>query len=328
MSMDFLTNMRRFIDEHKLLQSGQGVVVGLSGGADSVALTAALRELGCYRLVAVHVHHGLRDQAQADADFCRELAGQWQIPFRLEYADIAALAAQSGLGVEEAARGKRYELFAAHARAEGASAVAVAHHADDQVETVLHRLFRGTHLRGLSGMRPSRGLAEGIALVRPMLWARRSEVEAFCRQQGLTWQSDHTNAELDYTRNFIRHSVLPMLRERLNAKVDESVLRASASAASAEDALAALAQELFERSCRKASPNEVSLRVAPLRKAPPLLASMALRKALATLNAPQRDLSQDRYEDLLAVLDGRLKSADLPGAVHAAGDGKHLRLWR
>ena len=173
-----------------------------------------------------------------------------------------------------------------------------------------------------------RPLADGIVLVRPLLWARRDAVETFCRQRHLTWRTDPTNAQTLFTRNFIRHDLLPLLRERLNARVDEAVLRLAAAAGEANTVLDRLAEALFERSCRKRSAAEVVLRVAPLAKAPPALAALALRRALAALGAPEQAMSAERFDDLLALLGGHAAGVDLPGGVRADRRRDALRLSR
>jgi len=324
----FVGEMAAFIRRHELLAPGAVVVVAVSGGADSVALAAGLRSLGGCALHFGHVHHGLRAEAEADADFVAALAGQWGIPFHLERIDTPALARTWGVGIEQAARRGRYDALRQIARQAAAQAVAAAHHADDQVETILHRIVRGTHLRGLAGMSPKRQLADGIRLVRPLLWARREQIEQFCRARGLTWRTDRTNAVTDFTRNFIRAELLPVLRDRLNVRADEALLRLACAAGEAEATLEELAGRLFERACRKRSPEQIVLRLAPLRKAPPLLTAMALRAALAALGAPEQELSYERFNDLLAVVSGGSVAVDLPGGGRAESDGRRILLTR
>ncbi len=320
--------MEAFIARHGLLEAGQVVVVGVSGGADSVALAAALRLIGRYVLHIAHIHHGIRADADGDADFVAELAEKWQTPFHLERIDTPSLARAERIGIEEAARTGRYEALSAIAARAGADAVAVAHHAGDQVETVLHRIVRGTHLRGLAGMTPKRKLNENLVLIRPLLWAGREQIERFCRSEGLSWRTDHTNAEMDFTRNFIRHELLPLLRDRLNTRADDALLRLASAAGEAESVLSELAERLFERACRKRSDREIVLRTAPLKKAPALLAAMALRSALAAMDAPQQALGRERFDDLLAVLDGSVTAVDLPGQIRAERHSRDIHLFR
>ncbi len=337
----FLAETERFIRRHDLLpevaggppgRPGQaaapGVLVAVSGGPDSVALAAAMRLLGGWALQLGHVHHGLRAGADADADFVAALARKWNLPFHLERIDTPVLAQAWHVGVEEAARRGRYDALVAMAERVGASVVATGHHADDQVETILHRIVRGTHLRGLAGMPPLRRLTGSVGLIRPLLWARRDQIERFCRAQELPWRTDETNAATDLTRNFLRHELLPLLRRRLNVRADEALLRLAESAAEAESALEELAGRLFERACRKRSAEVVVLRAAPLKKAPGLLASLAFRRALLELSAPEGELTQRRFKDLLALLEGPKKAIDLPGGLRAEAAGRDVRIRR
>ena len=326
---DFVERTAAFVRARSLLAPDAPVVVAVSGGADSVALAAALREAGPGRPEIAHVHHGLRRAAaDGDAAFVSDLARRWGLPCHVERIDTPALTRAEGVGVEEAARKGRYRALRTVARRAGATAVAVAHHADDQVETVLHRIVRGTHLRGLAGMPARRPLGGGVELVRPLLWARREDVERFCRERRLAWRTDRTNAETDFTRNFIRHELLPLLRDRLNARADDAVLRLAAAAAETAEALDALAADLFRRACRRRGDAEVVLRAPVLRKAHPLLATMALREALARLGAPEGELTRRRFRELLGLLSGSAGGLDLPGRVRAERDGDSLRLAR
>ena len=304
-----------FTDARQLLAPGSAVVVGVSGGGDSVALLAVLRELAPqalrgYRLTVAHLDHALREDSAADAAFVVDLARQWSLPCICERHDVAAAARDRGESIEQAGRTARYEFLRRAAAAAGADRVAVAHHADDNVETVLYRIVRGTHLRGAAGIPASRRLGNSpITLIRPMLNCRRAEIEAFCRRAGLTWREDATNADTRLRRNFIRHEVLPLLRERLNPRADEAVLRLAAAAAEAESVLAELAAAALERAMREAGDDRVVLDAAPLAQEPPAVRACALREALERLGAPMRSVGADRIAEL----------ADLPCGTGSAG---------
>jgi len=188
--------------------------VGVSGGADSVALLLALydrgRELGLVLHVA-HLNHGLRGaEADGDAEFVRGLAGGLELPFHEGRADTAAEAEKNGEGIEEAARRLRYAWFREWMRAVPLDAVATAHTRDDQAETVCGKFLRGAWTEGLGGIHPVVEVAEG-RIVRPLLGASRAEVEGFLRARGQEWREDSSNRELAYTRNRIRHELLPLL---------------------------------------------------------------------------------------------------------------------
>ncbi len=203
-----------------LLKPGMRVAVGLSGGADSVALLCALatrsRELGLV-LHAAHLHHGLRgEEADGDLEFCRELAARLQIPFHEARVDTAAEARANPVtgkpaeSIEEAARRLRYAWFRMLLTETPLHAVATAHTLDDQAETVLAKFLRGAWTEGLAGISPKLESPEGL-IVRPMLAASRAEVEAFLNSIGQPWREDSSNRHLSFTRNRIRHELLPRL---------------------------------------------------------------------------------------------------------------------
>jgi tRNA(Ile)-lysidine synthase len=211
-----------------LLRPGMRLAVGLSGGADSVALLRALAErsgeLGLV-LHAAHLHHGLRgDEAGADLAFAKTLAEQLNIPFHHTHVDTAAEAQANSESIEEAARRLRYSWFQqlmskGPPHAVALDAIATAHTLDDQAETVLAKFLRGAWTEGLSGIHPVIEFPEG-RIVRPLLAVTRAEIEAYLRALGQSWREDSTNRHLTFTRNRIRHELLPIL-ETWNPRLRE-----------------------------------------------------------------------------------------------------------
>ena len=209
-----------------MVRPGDGILVGLSGGADSVGLLLVLwklRETFQISLRALHVHHGLRGaEADRDAAFSRELCERLGVPFYEFQIDAAKEARDRKCSVEEAGRLMRYRLYEETAQVWEKEMrqkeiwqvhIATAHHADDNAETVLFNLFRGSGLAGLSGIAPVRG-----RIIRPLLWAQRSEIQIWLRQQGQAWVEDSTNRENEYSRNWLRNELLPSVKEHLNAQ--------------------------------------------------------------------------------------------------------------
>ncbi len=207
-----------FCREEGLLEPGERVLVGLSGGADSVALLHFLRfGLGC-EVSACHVNHGLREaESLRDEDFARKLSAEWGIPFYLRQGDVRRLAEGSGRSVEEAGRDFRYACFEECRSEAGAEKIATAHTRSDQAETLLLNLLRGSGIQGLCGIPPKRG-----RIVRPLLRVSREEVEEYCRRWGLAYVTDSSNSSLEYTRNRVRLEVLPLLRE-LNPQAEQTL---------------------------------------------------------------------------------------------------------
>lgn len=234
-----ITKTRDFILKNHMIDPGDTVVCGLSGGADSVCLLdvlARLREPLGFTLAAAHYNHNLRG-AESDGDeaFVRQLCRDMDIPLLVGSGDVAAAAA--GAGVEETARKMRYEFFGRGLEHFSAQKLATAHNADDQLETVLMRVVRGTGLRGLGGIPPVRD-----RFIRPILFAPRSDIEEYLASRGLSHRVDSTNSDVKYTRNRLRAQVLPVLRE-LNPLAAENAVQMCLSLREDQELLESLAAE-------------------------------------------------------------------------------------
>ncbi|MGN0204594.1 MAG: tRNA lysidine(34) synthetase TilS [Coprococcus sp.] len=205
-----------------LLQKGDSVVAGVSGGADSICLLyilMALKPVMHLKLTVVHIHHGLRGEAaDADRDFVKKICAAEDVPFVCYQTDIRAMAAARHMSEEEAGRIFRYECFERVRAEKNADKIAVAHHMDDTAETVLMNLFRGSGLKGLAGIPAVRG-----AVVRPLLYVSRKEIEAFLERNDIAYRTDSTNFETDYTRNRLRLDVLPYIKENINPAAAEHI---------------------------------------------------------------------------------------------------------
>ncbi len=215
--------VRSYIERNRLLSDDdrRPVLVGLSGGADSVALLSVLVRLG-YACVALHCDFHLRgEESERDAAFARTFAESLGVPFYQTDFDTVAYAREHHLSIEMAARALRYAWFEELRERLGAQAIAVAHHRDDSVETVVMNLIRGTGIRGLTGIRPRNGF-----VVRPLLCVSRADIVAWLENQGIRYVTDSTNLSDAYTRNFIRLNVLPLL-ERINPSVREAIARSA-----------------------------------------------------------------------------------------------------
>ena len=218
------------------------LVAALSGGADSVALLHALVELGRFRVVAAHLDHGLRAGSAADAAFCRRLCRSLGVPIRVGRADVRARAARDGGGIEEAARLERRAFLEAVRAREDAPWIVLAHTRDDQAETVLLRLLRGSGSAGLGAMRARAG-----RLLRPMLEVSRRDVLDHLRAHGLAWREDPSNADPAFLRNRVRHELIPYLESRFNPAVRDALSRTASVLAQEAEVLAAIAAAIGVR---------------------------------------------------------------------------------
>ena len=248
-------NIRKTIEKHNLINKDEHIVIGLSGGPDSVCLFSVLNELKeelGITIHAVHVNHGFRPgAAEEDQAYVEQLCRQNGIECTSFVYDCNAIAAEEGLSSEEAGRKVRYESFlkVAEALMQDVPAdkikIAVAQNADDQAETVLFRLLRGTGTDGLAGMAYSR-MEKNIMVIRPLLDTWRKDIEAYCSEHGLQPRTDHTNLQPIYTRNKIRLELIPYLQENFNANIMETLGRLSRIAGEDKDYLWQCAEEAYD----------------------------------------------------------------------------------
>lgn len=311
-----LDEIRRFVARHGLLEPGDRVIVALSGGPDSLGLALALHRLRMpwrLDLHLFHLHHGLRgEEADRDAAFVQEVAERLELPCTVVRRDVRGEASRLRTGLEAAGRAVRYRELAGLAARLGASRVAVGHTRDDQAETVLMALLRGTGRRGLGGMAPARplgfGAPPGVTLVRPLLAVGRAETLALCREAGLEPRRDASNEDPRFLRSRIRTELLPLLRERYSPAV---VLRLATLAEILRDEEAFLRRAAAEAAGRHGAtfgPRESRLPAPALTEEHPALARRIVRLAgeAAGVSLPARQVE--------AVLD--LARSPGSGEVH------------
>lgn len=302
------------------------VLVGCSGGADSVALLAGLVRLmpaeAAGRMVVVHAEHDLRAAAAGDREFVAALAARCGLAFAWRRLEVRA-GMRRGEGVEAAARRLRYDFFTAVARDVGARHVAVAHTADDQAETILQRMLRGTGLAGLGGMREARELCDGVALVRPLLRMPRAQVRGFLDAVGEPWREDETNAVTGAARNFLRHEVLPRCAGGPFPAAAAALVRLGRQAACVSDALSSAARHLLDAHSVRQADGSVLVRTGNLAALDPHLVAEVFVALWDREGWSRRELTARHYATLARlVVEGG--NADLPGGVRVepAGPGR------
>lgn len=234
----------KYIIKNNILENGEGVILGVSGGADSICMLYVLNELKeklRIRLFVVHVNHMIRGvDADNDAAFVEEQCKKLEIPFYLEKINVQKLAKTKGLSEEEAGREARYEIFEQYRNKINADKIAVAHQMNDQSETVLFHLFRGTGIKGLVGMLPKRN-----TIIRPLLCLDRTEIEEYLKNNKIPYHEDYTNAQTAYSRNKIRLQLLPFIKENINEKAEEHIINAAENLREVEDYLSAQVLDAF-----------------------------------------------------------------------------------
>ncbi len=315
------------IESDNLIPRDARVIVGVSGGPDSMALLHALlslnRELGwSLALHVAHFNHGLRDSdADADAAFTEAAADDLDLSRTIERRDIAALAENEKGSIEEIARRERYQFLEKVCLAEGARHIAVGHHADDNAETVLHRILRGTGLRGIAGVAPSRPIhwESDICIIRPLLPFDRQEIRRFLDEEGIAYREDTSNAALDKTRNRIRNALLPQLEREFNPQVRDALCRLAEQARWAEQYIRETVQKTFETLIISRTDQELVLNAQALARKSRIVQTELIRSAITTFEVGEQDLSfghLKRIVDLLAEpVTG--KRTTLPGGMTA-----------
>jgi tRNA(Ile)-lysidine synthase len=306
----------------------QGLVVAVSGGPDSVALARAAAA-GRWRrppapLVLAHLNHQLRGpESDGDEDFVAALhatlaaARVPDLQLRCGRLDVAGLARAQGRNLEDVARRERYRWLAEVARSCGAGWVATGHTAGDQAETVLHRLLRGTGLQGLRGIARQRALEPGVGLVRPLLHCTRGEVRAYLQALDQPFREDGSNRDLRFTRNRIRHELLPHLAEHYNPAVETVLARLADQAAEIHDEEEQHAGVLLQEAERPRAGRMLVLDRARLRESPRRLVRVVFRLLWQREGWPLGEMGHDAWERLAGLVFGENGGVDLPGDIHA-----------
>jgi tRNA(Ile)-lysidine synthase len=303
--------VRRTIRRHGLCPAGTRVLVGLSGGSDSVALTLLLREIAPYMDFAVagvaHLNHQLRDSADRDESFCRELAARLGLPILAVRANVKAVADAHRLSIEDAARRARYEFFERAASELGGTLIAVGHTLDDQAETFLLKLLRGAGSTGLGAIYPQRD-----RIIRPVLETSRTELRDYLSALGETWVEDETNADVSNPRNRVRHDVLPHLEAAMGLPARRAIARAAGLLGEDARWLDELAADkLIALSATTA--HGLELDADQLRSSPLPLARRILLRALRS-RANGREVGLEHVQTALDVLTGLSAAGEVPGS--------------
>jgi len=320
----------KFIREHNLVRENEPLLAGISGGPDSVCLLhvlAALRNILGIKLHIAHLNHMLRGtESDADADYVSALAQKLEIPATIERRDVKAHQKKYGLSVEEASREVRYAFLSEVACSIGANAVAVGHTADDQIETILMHLVRGTGLAGLRGMQPISILrctgGAQLRVVRPLLEVKRVETEAYCSAQGLSPRRDSSNRLPDFLRNRIRSQLIPLLRE-YNPDIDKALVRMAGAADSDLTYIEAEVSRLWD-SVASEQYEGISIGKAEFAKIHPALKRHLVRSALQRLLGELRDIEAVHIESLIdALAKPAGKRLSLPKGLAFHGDYRY-----
>jgi len=302
-----------------MLSSGDKIVVAFSGGVDSTALIYILNSLSKrlnIKLFAAHLNHQIRGKdADADASFVKRTSDKLGIPCFAEKFDVPGFARQEKLNLEDAARRIRYEFLERIAAKTGANKIALAHTADDNIETFLMRLIRGTGMKGLEGIPPVRD-----KIVRPMIELYRKEIEQYLSSKKITARIDRTNYETKYLRNRVRRNLIPAL-ESYNPKIRESLVRAIDAANAIQDFVGSKAKEAFKNVVSLKTNDEIRIDINEFLKTDPMLKGEVLRLAIGAVKKDLVDISLVHINDIIDQLEKKRAEVDLPGIYAVVNKG-------
>ena len=306
-----IQEVEEYCRRNGLIEKGDKIVIGLSGGVDSVCLFFVLlsfQERYKLDLQTVHIHHGIRgEEADRDVAFVEDLCRRYVVPCRVEYCDAFLEAKQQGISVEEAGRQIRYRELERIRRELDFTKIAVAHHSKDQAETILFHLCRGSGIAGLVGMKPFSG-----AVIRPLLGVSREEIEEFLGERNQVWCMDSTNLENNYSRNFLRNQILPLLTERINGDTVKHIVAAGEILGEVYHYIREEAQRWADKLVIKRESGKAELEVEELRRIAPFMRREIYRLFLEGQGG-LRDISAvhlERIDKLLFEIVGHC--VDLP----------------
>lgn len=289
--------MFSFIEKHHIFEPQDRIVVGVSGGADSVCLLFVLLELRKripLSLYVVHINHGIRDEAGEDASYVESLCKDRDIPFYLVQENVRGMAKEQHRSEEEMGRIVRYDAFYRIAEEVNAGKIAVAHNMNDKSETMLYNLFRGSGIKGLGSIRPVRE-----KIVRPILCLKRSEIEEYLLERGIRFCMDATNEKDDYTRNRIRHHILPYAEQEISGGSIEHVARAAEEMEEIDNYLM-LQTEALKKKCVKKTNNGYIFDVEKIQKEHSVIRKRLLFELLMELAPHRKDITNAH----VTALDG------------------------
>lgn len=303
-------NAANSIRSDNLITDKGPIVIGVSGGPDSVALTYALRSinqieaLGCEFYIA-HLNHKLRGaESDEDSEYVKQIAHQLDMPVLIKETDIKRVSKESRLSIEEAARIERYSFLKSCANSVGASHVAVAHTADDNIETMLHRIIRGTGIIGLRGIAPKRPISQGsaISLIRPFLRLWKRDILQYLKEKDVTHRTDSSNLQKKHLRNKIRIELIPLLEEAYNNQIKRSLANLCEIFDENNKLIGSLSQSLLNEAVLERNRNKCVLNSKILLRSPEIVQQKAVHDILSNMDVPLKHIGYRKYKEIIKFI--------------------------
>ena len=330
-----MQNVYEYIQKHRMIKADDKVVVGVSGGADSLCLLFLLKEYQRevpFDIQVVHVEHGIRGgESLADATFVGDLCKKENMAFRCVRIDAPSMARKEGLTLEEAARKARYEIFDEVCKETGANRLALAHNQNDQAETMLFQMARGSGLAGAGGIRPVRKVWNADAtkhhdstkmytIIRPLLNCSRTEIEEYLQERRIAWRNDSTNQDVTYTRNSVRYEILPKLIRQVNEQTVRHMATLGEELQSVEEYMTQQARIIMKNMVTiQNRPEELALKTVCLdrnvmQEQPKIMQEYIIRESLKEAGCGLKDITRGHIESILSLANMQSgKRITLPG---------------
>lgn len=297
MARQIENKVRKYVQQHNLIENKDQLIVGVSGGADSMMLLHFLYQHKAYynlQIKVAHVHHGVRREAEDDALLVEKICEKWELPFYRHNCDIKKISAEKGISEEEAGRIERYNFFISLSNPH--SKIVTAHNMNDQAETLIMRFLRGTDVNGLGGIAPKRD-----RIIRPLLCLKRNEIEEYCHIHEIVYQDDHTNFMTVYARNKIRLECIPYIEQNINPNIIQMLGEHSQLYRQEEDFLKAYTEEMFER-CAKKQQGRISIDINSFESCYPYIQSRIILLSLHKLISTMKDITLKHIESVMGLV--------------------------
>jgi tRNA(Ile)-lysidine synthase len=320
MLLEFEKKLADFINTNKLLNSAEKILLAVSGGADSIALMYAMHALRSegilnISLFCAHINHQLRGaEGDLDEEFVVTQAAKLKLSIKTKRTDVREFARINKLSIETSARQLRMKALIDIAKADNCNLIATAHQKNDNAETIIQRLSRGTGFRGLAGIWPERLFAGQVKFIRPLLCFRRDEIINYLQQRNLKWRRDHTNADCTYRRNYIRHKLIPTLQQDCTSSLVEQLSQLAQSARSYYSMICSRADELWPR-LADCNEYKTMLDVGPFLVESQSVKVELIRRSLAAIACGEKYITHGHYESILRLAEQNVtgRKIELPG---------------
>ncbi len=330
MPTTFLDKIKSTIKKYNMIQKGDNVLIGLSGGPDSVTLLHVLYNLKKEYLLTIliaHLDHRFRgEESRADRKFCELLAKKYSLEIIWEEIDVPRISKEKGISPEEAARFERYDFFKRVAKERGIDKIAVGHTRDDQAETVLMRIIRGAGMKGLGGISPFKDM-QGFKIIRPLIEASRKEIEDFILKEGLRFIKDSSNEKTIFTRNKIRLGLIPLIEKDFNSNIKEVLANMAENLQAENEFLTKYANRKF-KSMSKIKHGEILIDIKKFKKQPDAVRKRILRAGVEELKGDSRRMTYQHWKEMEELIYVRPVNSivDLPAGISVTKGKKNIIL--